>query len=253
MDKKNTQEYTVGDLEKEIDNLFDSYRKDPSIETTRSYFKTEKNYEFLELLKGIWYFYVIVEMPSNNMQVWGYTDKFISLAEFLEGKISIINSWDKEYIFDYFNDHIKKFVQYEELAARWKIESSLLTMSTTGREWLQRLHNDEKVELLHKNFSLTSKLHILEIDNEEKTYQLDKDEFERLIEDVKKDKNNCKLLSSRYMYIANNYKGFIKSNGVPNYSQIAEFIYKKINKTVPLPTISKQISRFRKTLQKSQK
>ncbi|HAY34051.1 MAG TPA: hypothetical protein PK605_05285 [Ignavibacteria bacterium] len=243
--EKKIETYSVQDFDDEIVKLYENYIKGKSFLEIKHFLKVNKEFEVYDVIMGIWYYYVIWELPSNTYSIWGYLDKYINLEEFLYGKISIIKTWSLESIFEYFNNHLISFVKNEKLGEIWKIESSLLTMSARGRELIKNLHNDEKKLIAEKNRELAYNNEILVKDIEEKTYLLDKDEIDRLIETVKKNPKRCTELSECYEFIAENYKGYKRKNGQPHYSKIAEFIYKKINKKVALTTIKKQIQRFR--------
>lgn len=246
--KDKFETYSVQDFDDEISKLNRLYINDSSFLEIKKLIKVDKEFEIYDIIMGIWYYYIIWELPSNTYSFWAYKYKEIDLEKFIFGKISIIKAWSPESIFEYFNEHIRNFTKNEKLAEIWNIESSLMTMSAKGRELIKDLHNDEKKLITEKNVTLEISKNQLEKDNEEKSYLLNKDEIERLIEIVKKDKNRCKELTAMYEYIAENYKGYKKKNGQPHFSKIAKFIYKKINKKVPLTTITKQIYRFRNSI-----
>lgn len=146
----------VIDLRNKIDSISDSYIFDckSNIFSQILSFKNRKDDRYIII--GLWYLFVIEDLPSTTKTIWAYEDKQIQLSEFIKGKMAITNTWKKGWLYKDFNNFVLNILKYEDLKTSLDIEGTLVMSSFRGRNWIERLNNDENRLILEKNIHLTN-------------------------------------------------------------------------------------------------
>lgn len=241
---------SVTDFQNEIARMFDAYLKANQNAEIGHLLKTEYDYEKNELIKGLWYIYVIEILPSNDLTIWAYEDNRIELQDFIKAKMGILKKWSKKDLFSSFNKYLISVSEIQNIRDIYNIEVSLRSYSTLGWEWLQKLQNDETKKLNFASKKLGSKFKKLNIKKDqlisEKIELLKKlalDDYNRTIKLVEKEPQKYDQLVFKYEEIALREPNCKKSSGKPHLTNIISYIHKLTKKDKR--TIAKRLERYR--------
>ncbi|RPI17168.1 MAG: hypothetical protein EHM58_10285 [Ignavibacteriae bacterium] len=241
---------TVQSLQDEIDKLSEDYYSSDFIEKVKPNFNCKYEYDLKNLIKGLWYYFVIWELPSRTgFTIWVYIDHGMTLEATIEGKIWLLKNWGKEDLFQRFNKYIGESTKNQKLRDMWNVESSYEHFATGGREWILKLHNDEKILLYQKHLDLEDLSKEDRNKYEGRISELEKVQNEKMLElainTVRQDENKYNLLIVRYKQIAETDPKFYKNNGEINLSEIARYIRKISSNKIKFRTIYQELYRFR--------
>jgi hypothetical protein len=221
----------VDQFQLEIENLANLYIGTDYFTEIKKLFGNRKKYDIDNLVRGLWYAYVIIELPSRTgYTIVAYEGGWMNLEDMIAGKNWLLKNWSHESLFKGFNRKIGKDAKLTKLRDWYNVQSTYDFFATRGREWMERLHKDEK--------------YLLEKENE----------LSNAIRTVKRDWRQYRLLVCRYELIAQSEPTkFIKKNGSINITAIARYIRKTCGYKQNLITIRQALYRFREKNNKIQR
>lgn len=240
---------TVLELRNAIDSTSDNYilgYQSKEISHKLS-FKNQQDIKYMII--GLWYLFVIENLPSTTKSIWAYEDKQIQLSDFIIGKMTVIKTWRKDWLFNDFNDFILDILKYEDLKTYLEIEGTLIMSSFRGRNWIEHLNNDEYQLKLENNIhQINDDLKCVElelynqlIENDNLQSKIAQDAYHNLIQLVESEPQKYDLLLFRYEEIAFREAGCKFRNGKINKAAVYDFIHRLTG--VNERTIEKRLDR----------
>lgn len=177
---------TVQLFQNEINNLANKYKTSKFIDEIKGVLP-EDEFVKSDMIHGIWFYYAIYELPSkDSYTIHAYEDGVLTLEKIIEDKIWLFKNWGYEELFNGYNRFINETLKYKNLRKSWNTESELQSFATYGFESIMKLHNDEKIEIYQKLLAL------------ETVSQLDKEDYQRKIQELIKEKQNLEISKIKY-------------------------------------------------------
>lgn len=245
MDTDTSKNLTVTELKTAIDTLFEELKDSQILGKIYEVIDVKYEYEKDEIITGLLYYYVIEHLSSSTKTIWAYQDKLIDLPIYLEGKMYILRNWDHIVILNMFAEFIKNLKELQQLKDTYGIEGTINTYSHVGRDWIQKLLQDEQnileLNLTVANTDLKNEINKLTTTNQELFEQTIKDEYDRVKKLVRDSPDKYDQILIRFEEIASREKGCRFKNGKINKAAIIEFIHRLTKKQKS--TIKKRLER----------